>query len=421
MKYHQRLIEAKLQSYADAFTCTLVAGARQVGKSTTLNELFGDEYRSFVFDPAQDIYGVKEDPDLFLRNNPPPLILDEIQYVPELIPALKRFIDQDRRPGMYLITGSQQWHVMRHLAESLAGRVAMLELPGFSLQERADIQGPTWLSSWLEGASQGTEVGLRGLRSYSSPGQSATEAIWRGGFPEVNTLDNHVIPGWMQGYVSTYLQRDVRTLLNTRDETQFGTFLSLCASLTAQECNYSQLGRDIGLSSPSAKRWIGVLRGSFQWLEVPAFESNLIKRLSSKPKGFLADTGLACHLLRLSSPEALQGHPAFGALFETLVATDVWKQLQVQPLVPALYHYRQHSGAEIDLIIEKDGLLYPIEVKASSRARPSDARSIGIFRDRVGDAVQPGLIVYAGSEILQVNDNCIAIPFDLQPAPSKPR
>ena len=421
MKYHRRLIEAKLQSYADAFACTFVAGARQVGKSTTLNELFGDKYRSFVFDPAQDIYGVKEDPDLFLRNNPPPLILDEIQYVPELIPALKRFVDQNRRPGMYLITGSQQWHVMRHLAESLAGRVALLELPGFSLQERIDIHGPTWLRSWLDGASQGTEKGIQALRSYSSPGHSATEAIWRGGFPEVNTLDEEVIPGWMQGYVSTYLQRDVRTLLAIRDETQLGTFLSLCASLTAQECNYSQLGRDIGLSSPSAKRWIGVLRGSFQWLEVPALSSNLIKRLSAKPKGFMADTGLACHLLRLSSPEALQGHPAFGALFETLVATDVWKQLQVQPLVPALYHYRQHSGAEIDLIIEKDGLLYPIEIKASSRARPSDARSIGIFRDRIGDAARPGLIVYAGSEILQVNDDCIAIPFDLQPVRPEPR
>jgi predicted AAA+ superfamily ATPase len=415
MEYHPRLIEGKLRSYADAFACTLVAGARQVGKSTTLDELFGNDYRSFVFDPSQDIFGVKEDPDLFLRNNPPPLILDEIQYVPELIPALKRIIDQHRRPGMYLITGSQQWHVMRHLAESLAGRVAMLDLPGFSLQERADIRGPTWLSSWLEGASQGTEEGLQALRSYSSPGLSATEAIWRGGFPEVNTLEEEVIPGWMQGYVSTYLQRDVRTLLSIRDETQFGTFLSLCASLTAQECNYSQLGRDIGLSSPSAKRWIGVLRGSFQWLEVQAFSSNHIKRLSGKPKGYLADTGLACHLLRFSSPKALQGHPAFGSLFETLVATDIWKQLQEQPLVPALYHYRQHSGAEVDLIIEKDGLLYPVEVKASSRARPSDARSIGIFRERVGDSTRPGVIVYAGSEILQVNEDCIAVPFDLQP------
>jgi predicted AAA+ superfamily ATPase len=415
MKYHRRLIEKKLRSYEESFACTLVAGARQVGKSTTLSELFGDRYRTFVFDPVQDLYGVREDPDLFLRNNPPPLILDEIQYVPELIPALKRFIDRNREPGMYLITGSQQWHVMRHLAESLAGRVAILELPGFDQQEKAGIDGPSWMNCWLEQAPKGITTSMAALSPFSSPGISATETIWRGGFPEVNRLADDVVPGWMQGYISTYLQRDVRSLLGLRDETQFATFLALCASLTAQECNYSQLGRDIGLSSPSAKRWIGVLRGSFQWLEVPAFSPNHIKRLSSKPKGYLADTGLACHLMRLSSPQAVQGHPAFGALFETHVVTEIWKQLQALPLVPTLYHYRQHSGAEIDLIIEKDGLLFPIEIKASSRVGPSDARSIHTFRDKVGNAAQSGLIVYAGSKTLQVTDSCVAVPFDLMP------
>ena len=417
MQYHHRLIEPKLQSYAGAFSCTLIAGARQVGKSTTLAELFEERYRTFVFDPVQDLYGVKEDPDLFLRNNPPPLILDEIQYVPELIPALKRFIDRDRQPGMYLITGSQQWHVMRHLAESLAGRVAILELPGFSWQESADIEGPSWMNCWLEQATHGVTAGLKALSPFTSQGQSATQTLWRGGFPEVNTLSDEVIPGWMQGYVSTYLQRDVRTLLNLRDETQFATFLALCASLTAQECNYSQLGRDIGVSSPSAKRWIGVLRGSFQWLEVPAFSSNHLKRLSSKPKGYLTDTGLACHLIRLSSPQAVQGHPAFGALFETHVVTEIWKQLQALPLVPTLYHYRQHSGTEVDLIIENDGLLFPVEVKASTRIGPSDARSINVFREKMGTNAQPGLIVYAGTEILQITDACVAVPFDLLPKP----
>jgi predicted AAA+ superfamily ATPase len=415
VKYHRRLIESKLRSYEESFACTLLAGARQVGKSTTLAELFGDRYRAFVFDPVQDLYGVREDPDLFLRNNPPPLILDEIQYVPELIPALKRFIDRNREPSMYLITGSQQWHVMRHLAESLAGRIAILELPGFDQQEKADIAGPSWMNCWLDQAPMGTTTGTAALGDFSSQGISATEAIWRGGFPEVNRLADDVIPGWMQGYISTYLQRDVRRLLDLRDETQFATFLALCAALTAQECNYSQLGRDIGLSSPSAKRWIGVLRGSFQWLEVPAFSPNHIKRLSSKPKGYLADTGLACHLMRLSSPQAVQGHPAFGALFETHVVTEIWKQLQALPLVPTLYHYRQHSGAEIDLIIEKDGRFFPIEIKASSGIGPSDARSIHTFQERVGNTAQPGLIVYAGSKILQVSDSCAAVPFDLLP------
>lgn len=413
MRYHHRLIEPKLQSYVESFACTLVTGARQVGKSTLLDQMYGETFRSFVFDPVQDLYGVKQDPDLFLRNNPPPLILDEIQYVPELVPALKRFIDRDRRPGMYLITGSQQWHVMRDLAESLAGRVAILDLPAFSFQETAEVAGDGWLNGWLEKVPISLDTGLEALRATPSTGLSTTETIWRGGFPEVQTLRDGVIPGWMQGYVSTYLQRDVRTLLDVRDETQFATFLALCASLTAQECNYSQLGRDIGLSSPTAKRWISVLRGTYQWFEVAAFAPNHIKRLSGRPKGYLSDTGLASYLMRLSTPKAVQGHPAFGALFETLVVTECWKQLQRQPLVPTLYHYRQHSGAEVDLVIEKDGLLFPIEIKASSQARPSDARSIHVFQQNVGASAQPGLVIYAGSDVLRLSRECVAVPFDL--------
>jgi predicted AAA+ superfamily ATPase len=415
MKYRHRLIEKKLRAFERSFPCTLVTGARQVGKSTILEKLFSDRYRSFVFDPVQDFWGVREDPDLFLRNNPPPLILDEIQYVPELVPALKRVIDRDRRPGMYLITGSQQWEVMRHLAESLAGRVAMVELPAFCFQEIDDIPSPTWLTRWMEAAENGLEAGLEVLEGFRSSGRSATAAIWRGGFPEVQTVDEDVVPGWMQGYVSTYILRDIRNLLEIRDEMQFTAFLGLCAALTAQECNFSQLGRDVGLSSPTAKRWIGVLRGTFQWLEIPPFSSNHIRRLSGKPKGNFSDTGLACYLMRLSSPRAVQGHPAFGALFETMVVTECRKQLQEQALVPTLHHYRQHSGAEVDLVLERDGKLFPLEIKAATGVRPRDARSIEIFREKVGPAAQPGLIIHAGHEISRISPSCIAVPFDLIP------
>ncbi len=416
MDYRRRLIEEKLRAYERSFPCTLVTGARQVGKSTILEKLFGEKYRSFVFDPVQDFWGVREDPDLFLRNNPPPLILHEIQYIPELVPALKRSIDRGRRPGMYLITGSQQWEVMRHLSESLAGRMAMLELPAFCFQEIDNISPPTWLSRWMDACENSLEAGLTTLESFRSSGRSATAAIWRGSFPEVQTIDEKVVPGWMQGYVSTYILRDIRSLLEIRDEMQFTAFLGLCAALTAQECNFSQLGRDIGLSSPTAKRWLAVLRGTFQWLEIPAFSSNHICRLSAKPKGYLSDTGLACYLMRLSSPRAVQGHPAFGALFETLVVTECRKQLQEQPLVPTLHHYRQHSGAEVDLVLERDGKLFPVEIKAATAVRPRDARSIEIFREKAGRAVQPGLIIHAGHEISRISPSCIAVPFDLVPS-----
>ncbi len=412
MKYIHRVLERKLLAYAESFPCTLVSGARQVGKSTLLEHFFGKTHRTFVFDPVEDIYGVRQDPDLFLKNNPPPLILDEIQYVPELIPALKRAVDRSRTPGMYLITGSQQWEIMKQLAESLAGRVGILELSGFSLAEQFGSASQDWLTRWLEGDSQNSDGVLDMLHGMGSRKLSATRQIWRGGFPEVQTLRDEVVPGWMRGYVGTYLQRDVRVLLDARDETQFAAFLALCASLSAQECNYNHLGRDIGLSAPSAKRWIGILRGTYQWLEIPAFSANHIKRLSSRPKGYLSDTGLACYLMRISSDQAVQGHPAFGALFETLVATEIHKRIQSFPLPPALYHYRQHSGAEVDLIIEKDGKLFPVEIKSSTKAHPMDARSIRIFQEKEKDRAQTGLVVYAGEELLRLNERCLAVPFD---------
>ena len=412
MKYISRVLGRKLRAYAESFPCTLVTGARQVGKSTLLEHFFGETHRTFVFDPVEDIYGVRQDPDLFLKNNPPPLILDEIQYVPELVPALKRAVDRDRRPGMYLITGSQQWEIMRHLAESLAGRVGILELSGFSLSEQFGSLDQDWLTRCLDCPPENSDEFFEMLRGGNSQKLSSTRQIWRGGFPEVQTLMDEVVPGWMRGYVGTYLQRDVRALLGVRDETQFAAFLALCASLTAQECNYNHLGRDIGLSAPSAKRWVGILRGTYQWLEIPAFSGNHIKRLSSRPKGYLSDTGLACYLMRISSDQAVQGHPAFGALFETLVVTEIHKRIQSLPLPPALYHYRQHSGAEVDLILEKDGTLFPVEIKSSTKAHPMDARSIRIFQEKEKERAQVGLVIYAGEELLRLNERCLAVPFD---------
>jgi len=414
MEYVNRLLEKKLASYWESFPCVLVAGARQVGKSTLVEQLYGNTCKIFVFDPVQDLYAVKDDPDLFLRNNPPPLILDEIQYVPELVPALKRYIDRNRRPGMFLITGSQQWEVMRHLSESLAGRAAFLELPGFSLQEKGCVTS-CWLNRWMEAAGQGADAAFESVKGGESANISATEHIWKGSFPEVRNLKPDVVSGWMQGYVNTYLQRDVRLLTKVRDETQFARFLSLCASLTGQECNYSQIGRDIHISTPTAIQWLSILRATYQWLEVPAFASNHIKRLSEKPKGYFCDTGLAAYLMRISSPEAVQGHPAFGALFETMVVQECYKQVQQQSLTPVFHHYRLHSGAEIDLILEKDGVFFPVEIKAGSTPGGRSLKNFDKFRDTIPNAAQAGLIIYAGREVLRLNDYCTAVPFDLNP------
>ncbi len=413
MRYLPRVVEDKLRLYRDSFPCVLVSGARQTGKSTLLKHLFGRACRTFVFDPVQDLYGARRDPDLFLNNNPPPLILDEIQYAPELVPAIKRRVDEDRRPGQYLITGSQQWQVMRHLAESMAGRIAMLDLAGFCLAETVGQAGPSWASAWLAAARGTVEEAETRLRAYASGRRSSASDIWRGSFPEVLGLPEAAVHGWMRGYVNTYLQRDVRLALDVHDETTFAAFVALCAALTAQECNFSQLGRDLGLAAPTARRWLQVLRSTYQWLELPALSRNPVKRVSLKPKGYFADTGLACHLMRISSPEGVQGHPAFGRLFETLAVLDFWKQVQREPMPPTFYHYRQHSGAEVDLVLETDGWLFPVEIKAAAMVTPGDAYGFGAMERNMRARVGLGLVIYSGREILRLGPRCLAVPYDL--------
>jgi hypothetical protein len=413
MHYHRRLIEPQLLAYVDAFPCVLLTGARQTGKSTLLQHCLGNRMKVFTFDPVQDLYGERRDPDLFLRNHPPPLILDEIQYVPSLVAAVKRWIDADRRPGQFVLTGSRQWQVMRHLSESLAGRTALLELSGFSLSESHEDPGMAWLPLWLRAVCGQSVAGtgstlLAGGRPIT---WSPAETLWRGTMPEPTGIPLAVVPGWMKGYVATYVQRDVRMQQEIRDEEQFGRFLGLCAALTAQEVNQRELGREVGSSAPTAGKWLDVLKAGRQWLELPAYARNLTQRLSRKPKGHLADTGLACHLLRLPEPHAVSGSPAFGALFETLVVTDLIKQCAVLETEPAFHHYRQHSGAEVDLVIEYAGRLFPVEVKASARVRPSDANGIAAFQAALGPLAGEGLVVYAGGECLRLAEHATAVPL----------
>ncbi len=414
MIYKTRLLESKLRSYHDAFPCVVLVGARQVGKSTLIQHIFSGKAKSFVFDPVQDNHGARQDPDLFLRNNPPPLILDEIQYAPELVGAIKRSIDRDRRPGQFILTGSQQWGVIRRLAESLAGRAAILELHGFAICELAERSDGGWLHYWLSTAPDARAAqSERAFRGFASAEQRPSVRIWRGAFPEPQTLPEDVVPGWFLGYASTYIQRDVRLMVEARDEARLADFFALCAALTAQEVNASQLGRDIGLAHTTSRRWLDVLRGTHQWFELPAYTRNAVKRVSQRAKGYLWDTGLACHFMRISSPEAVSGHPAFGALFETLVVGDCVRQAQYEKTVPAAWHYRCHSGAEVDLILERDGLLYPIEIKAASNPTPRDAYGIEVFQQEYGKQATTGLLIHAGRDILRIADRCLAIPYDL--------
>jgi predicted AAA+ superfamily ATPase len=384
--YKHRIITDQIKKLTENFPVVVISGARQVGKSTLLQHAFPD-IDTVVFDPVTDVGAAKTDPDVFLDNHPAPLILDEIQYAPTLTAAIKRRVDKaGHKPFQYILTGSQQWAVMKNLSESLAGRAIFIDLAGFSLSEISPDR-----------------LGLN---------RTVYEQIWRGWLPKTDFLDLEFIQPYYRSYMQTYLERDVRIISDLTALQDLGKFTQLVSALTAQEINYSQLGRDINITPQTARRWLNILQATFQWFEIPAYSGNTIKRISSKPKGYIADTGLACTLNMISSHNALGGHPMTGAFFETAVVCEIRKLSNaLQPL--GLYHWRSHGASEVDLILEQNGMLFPIEIKLTSNPTKKDVRGISAFRKTYPKLkIAPGLVVCPCEKFVKISENDYALPWN---------
>jgi predicted AAA+ superfamily ATPase len=376
----------------------VLVGARQVGKTTLLRHL-APEAQLITFDPVQDVGAARQDPDRLLASYPGQLILDEIQYVPGLMAAVKRAIDRDRRPGRFLITGSQQWQVMTQLAESLAGRALILELDGFSLGEIEQTPGP-WLDQWLNDPSPAPP-----MMALNAPSKPLLEQVWRGFLPEAQTLPQNLISDFHRSYLSTYIERDIRLLADITDWQLFGRFVRLLGALSGQEINQNQLGRELGIHPQTAKHWISMLSATYQWQELPPYNGNTIKRLSRKAKGYASDSGQACTALAIPTPQALLDHPALGHLVETALVGDLCRQARSMATQPACYHWRSHGGAEVDLLLAYNGKLHPIEIKATSHPGKNALRGIRAFRDTYPDHAQDkGLIIAPVEQAYQLDD-----------------
>ncbi len=410
--YIERAATARLHALLASFPAVVVTGARQVGKSTLLAHAMGGTADFVVFDPVVDVENARREPELFLDNHRTPLVLDEVQYAPELLPSIKRRIDRKRAPGQYVLTGSQQWGVLKSVAESLAGRVAFLDLEGFSLVETARPGATHWLCDWLRSPKSFLQGGV--VRPPSFP---LYEHLWRGFLPEAHFLPLEAIGDFHTAYQRTYIERDARLLADVSDWQQFGRFMRLAAALTGQELNRSQLGREIGVSPQTAHRWLDVLKATFQWFEVPAFSGNAVKRVSAKPKGYVGDTGVACWSLALSGPRAIASHPGWGALFETAVFGEIRKALTLLSPKPVVHHWRTNGGAEVDILLERDGVFFPIEVKATSRPSRRDTSGLSAFRKTYpGLEVSPGLVVAPCETLIPLSDDDWALPWDAVPA-----
>ncbi|MHB8810938.1 MAG: ATP-binding protein [Desulfobulbaceae bacterium] len=407
--YRHRIISNRLLRLTEHFPVTVVSGARQVGKTTLLQHLF-PRFDYVVFDASLDVEGARRDPELFLRNHPPPLILDEIQYAPELVSALKRVVDAGgAAPGQFILTGSQQWQVLKTVAESLAGRAAFLDLQGFSLQELSGAD-TGWLMRWLETPNQFLEWS-REAGYFASDLQTW---LWKGFMPGVQPLPDDLVADFWNGYHRTYVERDARLLGEIQDWQDFGRFIGLMTALTAQEINYSQLGREIGITPQTSKRWLGVMEATFQWFALPAYSGNPVKRVSLRPKGYLADTGLSCYHARLSSPRMLGSHPLFGVLFETAMVQELRKQAAAAGISAAWYHWRSAGGAEVDLLLEKDAVFYPFEIKLTTNPTRKDCSGIGAFKSAHPNRdVGRGAVICAVDKPRWLSDGVMAIPWNL--------
>ena len=366
MKTIQRTALATIRELSAQFPAILVCGARQVGK-TTLLRMAAERGRAFVSLDDPDVRSLaRNDPALFIQAYPPPVIIDEVQYAPQILPVVKMSIDRDPDMcGGLWFTGSQQFHLMRDMGESLAGRIGIVDLGGIS---------------------QGEELGRTDDGEYTIPAVPDTASrfdtmpeifrrIHRGSFPALVSGKARNWEVFHRSYVRTYLERDVHDLTRITDEERFLTFLKAAAARTGQLLNLSELARDVGIGATTARDWLGMLGASGIVHLLRPYSRNITSRIVKTPKLYFTDTGLCSYLAGWSSPEALANGAMGGAMLETYVVGELLKRYCNRGLEPRLWFYRDKAGAEIDIMIERDGLLQPIEVKKTASPDLHDVRA----------------------------------------------
>ncbi len=388
--FRPRTLTRTIRRAATTFPAIVVTGPRQSGKTTLLKTMFSRTHGFVSLENPDVRMRAKEDPVGFLELYAPPVIIDEIQYVPEILSYIKTRIDEDRKPGNWLLTGSQNFVLMQGVSQSLAGRAAVLSLMPFSVSERLN-NGERTIdpASWVRNIRESKTL------KRTTP---ATEVLLRGCYPEIasgHTVDRQL---WCGSYISTYIERDVRNLAHVGDLSQFEKFLRLCAARTGQILNLSDMARDIGVSVPTAKRWLSILETGYQVYLLYPYYRNVGKRLIKSPKVYFTDTALASYLLGIHDRETLLHSPNFGNLFETLIVTDVLKRFLHFGQIPSLYYLRTMDGLEIDLVLDIGQKLRLFEIKASMTIVPKHAASLARLYRELGDTAASASIISLSHE-----------------------
>ncbi|MBN1214791.1 MAG: ATP-binding protein [Candidatus Lokiarchaeota archaeon] len=364
-----RKIEKKLKESAQSYPVIALTGPRQSGKTTLVKAIFGNDYKYVNLENIELRTYAKNDPKAFLEENKGKLIIDEAQHVPDLFSYIQVMVDENNKPGQFILTGSQNFLLLEKISQSLAGRVSIFHLLPLSLTELKQAYIPSDLE----------------------------ELLFKGFYPRI--YDKNLEPKeWYSNYLHTYVERDVRTLKNINDLGTFQTFLKMCAARTGQLLDLTSIGNDCGISHNTVKDWINILEASFIIFLLRPHFKNFNKRLIKSPKIYFYDTGLLCHLLGIESKEQIKTHYLRGGIFESFIISEIIKIRTNKNVDPNVFFWRDKYGHEIDCIIENQKLLTPYEIKSAKTINDNFFENLNYWNNLSKNTKENTFIIYAGNE-----------------------
>ena len=416
MGYIKRIAEKMIIDAGNSFPCIAVYGPRQVGKSTTVDHLFGDRFRKVTLDDLEDKTAAKQNPRAFLEAYGWPLIIDEIQKAPELLEEIKKIIDRQRllwlrndeqRKLMYVLTGSNRFELQQGISESLAGRCGVIEMTSFSQVEKQGGSSAIFDPD-IQYLLQREKIAGRFYRTRAD----IFEQIFQGGMPDVCTgVSERDL--YYKSYVSTYLEKDVRNLIAASSETQFRNFLSIVAFRTAQELHVDIIANTVGIDVRTCKKWLSILETSGITCLLQPYFANVSNRVIKSPKMYFMDTGLCAYLCKWPNAGMLADCAMSGAFFETYVVSEIIKSFYNNGVEPRqyLYYYRDIDKKEVDILLVKDGALYPVEIKKGMA--PSKPTKNFRVLEKYKMPIMRGMVVDNAEKMRALNDNAFVFPVSL--------
>jgi len=407
MNYITRHAERKFINMSNFFKAVLVTGARQVGKTTMLRHLSKEQNRTYVtLDNlmARDL--AKNDPVLFFQTYKPPIIIDEVQYAPELFSQIKILCDESKETGLFWLTGSQQFRMMKNVRETLAGRVGILEMYSLTKNEKDGVAFDSDLDFSLSCLQSRQE------QTTKNDVISVFDHIWRGGMPQAIAADSEQLQEYFDSYISSYVMRDVADLGGITDTLRFSKFLTACAALISEQINFKTLADIAEISQPTAKDWLRLLEGMGIVYLLQPYANNALKRLAKTPKLYFCDTGLAAYLSMWPTKETLMNGAASGHYFENFAVIEMVKNFTYSPSKTNITYYRDSNAKEIDVFVERANLIHPLEIKKSANPDKREVKKFGVL-DKASISKGPGGILCMCEEVIPIDTMNCFIPCNL--------